>query len=197
MGRRRQRRQTLQSIRPWWCHTGRGRLPAIATPIGRLIDGRVNRDASCTESLGPSLRRRSQLAASCRRGVFRLGARAGPARTAAHAVSPVLAEQDRSAPRGVRWLQSGRTAGTGLTGIPRETQLALRDGRADPKRTWIAWPRSAGSTRSAPQVRRHATEEPAHSLGDVRTQWRPGQSLNVIGSQVRLAGALGRNHRRR
>jgi hypothetical protein len=33
--------------------------------------------------------------------------------------------------------------------------------------------------------------------GDVRIQWRPGQSLNVIGSQVRLAGALGRNHCRR
>ena len=37
----------------------------------------------------------------------------------------------------------------------------------------------------------------AHSGGDVRTQWRPGQSLNVIGSRVRLAGALGRNRRRR
>ena len=36
-----------------------------------------------------------------------------------------------------------------------------------------------------------------HIGGDARTQWRPGQSLSVIGSPVRLAGPLGRDHRRR
>jgi hypothetical protein len=96
----------------------KGPLPAIA-PIAPLIDGQVNRDASPhTQSPGSSLRRRPQLAASCWRGVLGVGARAGPARTAARAVPAVLAEQDRPGPSGIRWLQSGRAAGTGLTGMP-------------------------------------------------------------------------------
>ena len=71
----------------------------------RRIDGQVNRDASPhTESPGPSLRRRPQPGASCWRGVLRVAARAGPARTAARAVPAVLAEQDHPGSRGVRWL---------------------------------------------------------------------------------------------
>ena len=38
-------------------------------------------------------------------------------RTASPAVPAVLAEQDRPGPRSVRWLSSGRAAGTGLTGM--------------------------------------------------------------------------------
>jgi len=88
----------------------------------RHIEGQVNRNASpSSESPGSSLRRRPQLAACCRRGVLRVGARAGPARTAARAVPAVLAEQGRPGLRGVRRLQSGRAAGTGLTG----TRVAL------------------------------------------------------------------------
>ncbi len=81
-----------------------GRLPAIGPDRAALIDGQVNRDASPrTESPGPSLRRRPQLRASCWRRVLRVGAREGPARTAARAVPAVLAEQDHPGPQGVRW----------------------------------------------------------------------------------------------
>ena len=96
----------------------KGPLRAIA-PIAPLMDGQVNRNASPhTQSPGSSLRRRPQPAASCWRGVLGVGARAGSARTAARAVPPVLAEQDRPGPSGVRWLQCGRAAGTGLTSMP-------------------------------------------------------------------------------
>jgi hypothetical protein len=92
------------------------RLPAIAPGSRRLINGQVNRDASPhTQSPGSALRRRPQLAAGCWRGVLRVGARARPARTTERAVPAVLAEQDCPGPRGVRWLESGRAAGTGLT----------------------------------------------------------------------------------
>jgi hypothetical protein len=103
-----QRRQALPSIRlmlSHWKGPAWGRLPAIGPDRAALIDGQVNRDASPdTESPGPSLRRRPQLGASCWRGVLRVGAREGPARTAARAVPAVLAEQDRPGPQGVRWL---------------------------------------------------------------------------------------------
>jgi hypothetical protein len=99
-----QRRQALQSIRPDGV-TLEGAGSAGSPRSRRFIDGQVNRDASPhTERPGSSLRRRPQLAASCWRGVRRVGARAGPARTAAGAVPAVLAEQDRPGPRGVRWL---------------------------------------------------------------------------------------------
>jgi hypothetical protein len=97
----------------------KGPAPCDHPRSRRHIDGWVNRDASPhTESPGSSLRRRPQLGAICWRGVLRMGTRAGPARTAARVVPAVLAEQDRPGPRGVRWLYSGRAAGTGLTGMP-------------------------------------------------------------------------------
>jgi len=105
MGRRGKRRQASQSIRPDDVTLeGAGSLRSLRSR--RLIDGQVNRDASPhTESPRSSLRRgRPQLGASCWRGVLRVGARAGPARTAARAVPAVLAEQDRPGPPGVRWL---------------------------------------------------------------------------------------------
>src|SRR5215831_12962032 len=96
----------------------KGPLPAIAA-IAPPYRWTGERDASPhTQSPGSSLRRRPQLAARCWRGVLRAGARAGPARTAAPAVPAVLAEQDRPGPSGVRWLQCGRAAGTGLTSMP-------------------------------------------------------------------------------
>ena len=118
MGGRGQHRQALPSIRPEVSHW-KGPAPCDRPRSRRLIDGQVNRDASPhAESPGSSLRRRPQLAATCRRSVLRVGARAGPARTAAGAVPAVLAEQDRPGPSGIRWLQSGRAARTGLTGMP-------------------------------------------------------------------------------
>ena len=71
----------------------------------RLIDGQVNRDASPdTESPGASSWRRPRRGACRRRGVLRVGARAGPARTAARAVPGLLAEQDSPEPLGLQWL---------------------------------------------------------------------------------------------
>jgi hypothetical protein len=74
-----------------------------SVPDHAVIDGQVNRDASPdTESVRASLKRMPGPAACRWRGVFRVGARAGPAPTAAHAVPDLLAEQD--SPRGVQWL---------------------------------------------------------------------------------------------
>jgi hypothetical protein len=117
MGERGERRQALQSIRPDGVRLeGAGSLRS--PPIAPFIDGQVNRDAwPRAKSPGSSLRRRPQLAASCWRGVLRVGARAGPARTAAGAVPAVLADQDRPDRRSVRWPWSGRAAGPGLTGM--------------------------------------------------------------------------------
>jgi hypothetical protein len=108
MGGHGQRRQALPSIRPGAVTlegAGPGPAPAIGPDRAALIDGQVNRDASPhTESPGPSLRRRPQLGANRWHGVLRVGAREGPARTAACAVPAVLAEQDHPSPQGVRRL---------------------------------------------------------------------------------------------
>jgi hypothetical protein len=90
-GRHGQRRRSLRSIRPDSA-TLKGTAPCDHPRSRRRIDGQVNSDASPqTESPGSSLRRRTQLAASGRRGVLRVGARARPTRTAAPAVPAVLA----------------------------------------------------------------------------------------------------------
>ncbi len=73
-----------------------------------------------------SLRRRTQRGASGRRGVLRMGARAGPARTAPLALPAVLARKDRSGPGPVRWAWSGRAAGPHLTGLPARCANASR-----------------------------------------------------------------------
>jgi len=98
------------------CHTGMRRLPCLIAPPCR---GQVSRDDSPdTESPGVSPWRRPRRRACRWCGALRVGARAGPTRTAAPAVPDLLAEQDSPGPRGVRWRQPSRAAGTGLTGSP-------------------------------------------------------------------------------
>lgn len=131
----------------------------------RLIDGQVNRDDSTdTESRRASLRRRHEPLARRWRGLLRLGARAGSARTPARTVPHLLAQQDRSGPGAVRWPQRGRLARTVLT---RSTlaQLYRQFGEADAagtsplyERVAVAVSESADALRAieaAPARKRH------------------------------------------
>src|SRR3984885_5187649 len=100
-----------------------------STPDRPPYRWQVNRDASPdTETAGSSLGRRPEHAACRQRSALRVGARAGPAPTAAHAVPYLLAGQD--SPRGVQRLYSAGAAATGPPD-PARTTIGLYGCRVD------------------------------------------------------------------